>query len=623
MSFGVRTLGTFGLSICLLWSAAASAATTQLQGAIEVHVIDVAPPAAPKEVRYLRIVAGGRIKRYRLEPGSALAATQLPRAMSSADVRGDIVPPAAGQSEPVLKFLEVRSMGTPDPPSGVTGTRSIAVVHVRFATQANSCSIDELRTAALDAPDSTAAQFQASSYSKLKIRGEVLGTIQIPTPTSCNYMLVSQQVDEQLTAQGVSLARFDSVAYSIPNMVGCTWLGIGYMPGNRTWIKGCNGSVLAHELGHNFGFHHAASFLPTGQMVEYGDGSDIMGAGTRPKGHNAPHKIQAGWLPDSVLAEVGETSTLDFAPLHTDPAAAAANSQILAAKIRIPASQDQFWLSYRRSAGIDSIVAPDYTPKLAIHTHSAPGVGRFTFLYASLAAGQSWTAPGGGLRIEVLSLNANSLKARVTYNCTPTPPFLIASPLEGAMGPSGMYDPYVVINNADGLGCTRARFELRFEATAPLQALLGSGAESTQGVHVVEMEPSSSLVIPASVRTTAASVEGKADFKFSASRLDADVPSMARTGTLLVDLLPPSVPTGLTAAPSPGAHGEYDLAWTASLDAASGVAFYQILNRGSVIANVPNPRAHVFLPVASGAILSVRAVDQVGNLSEPSKSVVP
>src|SRR3990167_3757969 len=67
----------------------------------------------------------------------------------------------------------------------------------------------------------------------------------------------------------------------------CTWSGFSGYNSNWAWIFGYNNStIIAHELGHNFGARHAQWLKCGTQQVsdyslctldEYGDPSSVMG----------------------------------------------------------------------------------------------------------------------------------------------------------------------------------------------------------------------------------------------------------------------------------------------------------------------------------------------------------
>ena len=94
------------------------------------------------------------------------------------------------------------------------------------------------------------------------------------------------------------------------------------------WLNGSFGSgVTAHELGHNYGVHHAnlwqttdGSVIGAGANVEYGNVFDVMGRGGI-RGHfNAWFKNRLDWLLTGEYTQVTESGTYPIEPID-DPAA--------------------------------------------------------------------------------------------------------------------------------------------------------------------------------------------------------------------------------------------------------------------------------------------------------------
>ncbi|MBI5911593.1 MAG: hypothetical protein HY848_16785, partial [Betaproteobacteria bacterium] len=81
---------------------------------------------------------------------------------------------------------------------------------------------------------------------------------------------------------------------------------------------------MGHELGHNFGAHHANSYMCLGnngfqpftydcESNEYGDYSGIMGSSSGH--HTAEHKWEIGWLSDQNVITAKE-GTYSIKPLE-------------------------------------------------------------------------------------------------------------------------------------------------------------------------------------------------------------------------------------------------------------------------------------------------------------------
>jgi chitodextrinase len=147
------------------------------------------------------------------------------------------------------------------------------------------------------------------------------------------------------------------VIYVFPQRANCPWTGQGEMPGDESWINGdISVRVVAHELGHNMGVHHASSLRcwdAGGTRVtisgncsrsEYGDPFDVMGSGSRRGG--GWHLQQLGFLG---AAQVGTVSASGSYTLNSITVPSG-GLQLL----RVPriGTSDWYYLDFRTSGGV-------------------------------------------------------------------------------------------------------------------------------------------------------------------------------------------------------------------------------------------------------------------------------
>ncbi len=141
----------------------------------------------------------------------------------------------------------------------------------------------------------------------MAISGDVYGYFTLNVSTSnCDYGAWMTAGKSAATAAGVPLANYTNYMLAFPRQSACGWSGMANVGGRNSWINGgMTTFVTSHELGHNFGIHHASSLSCTSGGVrvsfssnctasEYGDPYDVMGNGTR---HTSNwHRRQVGFL---------------------------------------------------------------------------------------------------------------------------------------------------------------------------------------------------------------------------------------------------------------------------------------------------------------------------------------
>ncbi|MEA2390087.1 MAG: hypothetical protein QOK31_196 [Solirubrobacteraceae bacterium] len=170
----------------------------------------------------------------------------------------------------VGRWLEgkVRERGGPRVHAATAlGSHRVAVVLLNFATDADPTpwTPAQVNQRIFTASDSTAAFYTEESGGDISVTGDVFGWYTVAGPTTyCNVDLWASEARDALAADGKSLASYDNVMYVFPQQSSCNWAGLGELPGSQTWLNGdISVRVAAHELGHNFGLHHASNYYCT------------------------------------------------------------------------------------------------------------------------------------------------------------------------------------------------------------------------------------------------------------------------------------------------------------------------------------------------------------------------
>jgi hypothetical protein len=118
------------------------------------------------------------------------------------------------------------------------------------------------------------------------------------------------------TAAGYVLSQYNLDVICMGPVPGFGWAGLAYVGSAGAWLRNSFGTgVAGHELGHNFGLHHAGfwdtsgqSIIGPGTHVEYGDSFDTMGSASAGNNHfNARYKSYLNWLQPSETLTVSSS----------------------------------------------------------------------------------------------------------------------------------------------------------------------------------------------------------------------------------------------------------------------------------------------------------------------------
>jgi hypothetical protein len=319
----------------------------------------------------------------------------------------------------------------------ISGNQKVAVVLFNFSNDSSQpWTPDSVRGTVFNNSNSVKAFYQASSNSQLSLSGDVYGWYSLAQDNSgCAYYNWQQEANADVAAAGVDLSTYQYVVYAHPYTSSCPWSGLGYLPGNYSWINGSmTMASVAHELGHNFGIHHASSFEctdGTGKYVpfsnscisyEYGDPFSIMGSSASNL-HTTWHQSQLGWTIPTVIMASGQ---YNLAPVESS------SGTRLLSVLRTDGTYLQ--LEFRQRLGVfdnfntyDPVVngvtvriAP--SPDTVTQSHILDMTADGDFSNSALAVGKTFTDTVDGLSITTKSVSSTGAVISIFFGTDTQPP---------------------------------------------------------------------------------------------------------------------------------------------------------------------------------------------------------
>jgi chitodextrinase len=364
--------------------------------------------------------------------------------------------------------------------------------------------------------------------------------------------------------------------------------------------------VVAHELGHNFGVHHASSESCTGAggvrvtlsssctSSEYGDPFTVMGSAST-RMHNNWHRAQLGFT------DAGQTISTS-GDYQLVPADATSGSRLL----RIARSDGTYYqLEFRQPTGIFDNFSPSDPAVTGVTIRIAPAPSTIiqsqlldttpdtaSFADAPLAVGRTFVDPSTGMQITTKAVSAAGATVGVAFapdgQAPSTPGSLTATPKSTssiALAWSASTDNvgvagYRIVRNGTTVTTT----------TGTSFTDSGLQAATLYSYQVIAYDSSSNESSPAQASAT----------------------------TLTADTAAPSAPSNLKATV---AKSGVSLSWTASIDNV-GVSGYRLLRNGVVVKTVTGTSTTDKPRSRSTYTYTVVAYDAAGNTSAASNSVI-
>ncbi|MFN1564475.1 Ig-like domain-containing protein [Vibrio harveyi] len=332
--------------------------------------------------------------------------------------------------------------------------------------------------------------YKENSDNQVWLTGDVAGYYTLPMNATCDTWTIHTAAEDVARDNGINFGNYARIVYVFPENSTCGWTGKGTVGGNPSKAY-VNGSLtlrtVGHELGHNFGLHHAKDLDCGSDIIgdrcasaEYGDALDIMGMSGITGHFNAFSKELLGWISTNsgnVVSVEADGSYL-LEPVETPRSGGAKGLKIRRGTDEVTGKPLWYYLEYRQAIGFDSFVegksgitegvifhlATEDDPQSNLMLDMIPNSGLRDLDESALLVGQTYTDVQVGITITTEWANANAASVHVTFDneqCVQASPSIALASSQVVSGVAGSSASYKLnVTNNDKKACSTTSFNV-------------------------------------------------------------------------------------------------------------------------------------------------------------------